>query len=130
MTAATAPASDSVASAAPRTALHLRVLLGEVTILGPGKVELLQHIQETGSISEAARRMDMSYQRAWRHVKVMNDLFPLPLVSSSRGGAVRGGASLTEHGEKVLAAYQELRVELAGTVKKHEQVLLKLASKT
>lgn len=127
MTAVTASAPDTVAT--PRMALHLRMLLGEVTILGPGKAELLGHIQETGSISEAARRMDMSYQRAWRHVKVMNDLFPSPLVVSSRGGAVRGGASLTELGEKVLKAYQELRGEVDSAVKKHQRALLKLASK-
>jgi len=127
MTAVTASASDTVAT--PRMALHLRMLLGDVTILGPGKAELLGHIQETGSISEAARRMDMSYQRAWRHVKVMNDLFPSPLVLSLRGGAVRGGASLTAQGEKVLKAYQELRGEVDAAVKKHQRALLKLASK-
>ncbi|MCW0220862.1 MAG: LysR family transcriptional regulator [Prosthecobacter sp.] len=119
-------ASTFVESPTARVALHVRVLLGAVTVLGPGKVELLTHIRETGSISEAARKMEMSYQRAWRHVKLMNELFPESLVISTRGGAVRGGASLTELGGKVLTAYAELRGELDSTIKKHQKKLLKL----
>lgn len=118
--------SSPVESATARITLHLRVQLDAVTVLGPGKVELLTHIRETGSISEAARKMEMSYQRAWRHVKLMNELFPEPLVISTRGGAVRGGASLTELGEKTLTAYAELRGELDATIKKHQKRLLKL----
>ncbi|MES2734775.1 MAG: winged helix-turn-helix domain-containing protein [Verrucomicrobiota bacterium] len=114
--------------ASARITLHLRLLLGEVTILGPGKVELLGHIRDTGSISEAARQMDMSYQRAWRHVKLMNELFPSPLVTSTRGGAVRGGATLTELGEKAVEAYEALRTEVQVTIKKHQKHLLKLTS--
>ncbi len=85
-----------------------RVYAGEQLVLGPGKAELLAHIAETGSISEAARRMDMSYNRAWLHVKTMNEGFAEPLVASSRGGNAKGGATLTSTGTKVLALYREL----------------------
>ena len=57
---------------------------------------------------EAARRMDMSYNRAWLHVKTMNEGFAEPLVASSRGGNAKGGATLTSTGTKVLALYREL----------------------
>ena len=85
-----------------------RIYLGNEIALGPGKVELLGHIAETGSISEAARRMNMSYNRAWLLVRTMNRCFKDPLVLARRGGDSHGGAQLTELGEKILTLYQEL----------------------
>lgn len=119
---------DSAAErpAKPRLTLHLRVLHGEVTAIGPGKVELLGHIAETGSIAEAARRMGMSYNRAWLHVKIMNESFKEPLVLSSRGGQARGGASLSPMGEKVKELYDAMRQEAFAAVVKSEKLLMKL----
>jgi len=88
----------------------MRVLCGEDIALGPGKVDLLALIGETGSIREAAERMGMSYMRAWTLVKTMNACFREPLVVASRGGKERGGAVLTETGRKALELYQELDV--------------------
>ena len=86
------------------------MLCGEDIALGPGKVDLLALIGETGSIREAAERMGMSYMRAWTLVKTMNACFREPLVVASRGGKERGGAVLTETGRKALELYQELDV--------------------
>jgi molybdate transport system regulatory protein len=87
---------------------HFRIYWGDEIALGPGKVELLQHISETGSISEAARHMDMSYNRAWLLVRTMNRCFKEPLVLASRGGDSYGGAELTKTGRQVLGLYQQL----------------------
>lgn len=76
--------------------------------MGPGKAELLEHIEATGSISAAGREMGMSYKRAWQLVDTMNAMFRAPLVNSSRGGAKGGGAVLTEAGQAVLAEYRAL----------------------
>ncbi|HWD91123.1 MAG TPA: LysR family transcriptional regulator [Verrucomicrobiae bacterium] len=87
---------------------QFRIYFEEEIALGPGKSDLLRHISETGSISEAARRMDMSYNRAWLLVRTMNRCFKEPLVLASRGGDARGGAELTKTGQQVLALYQQL----------------------
>src|SRR5579864_3691976 len=87
---------------------HFRIYLDDEIALGPGKAELLRHISKTGSISEAARRMDMSYNRAWLLVRTMNRCFKEPLVLASRGGDRRGGAQLTTSGEKILTLYGSL----------------------
>lgn len=92
---------------APR--LRLRLYFDDGAFIGPGKAELLALIGETGSISAAAARMGMSYKRAWSLVEVLNAMFAVPLVLSSRGGARGGGAALTETGRQVLAAYTELQ---------------------
>jgi molybdate transport system regulatory protein len=89
---------------------RLRVVCGEEVALGPGKADLLSLIAETGSIREAAERMNMSYTRAWKLVQTMNDCFREPLVSAERGGNARGGARLTETGEKALRLYREMEM--------------------
>jgi len=48
---------------------RFRVQRGLDVALGPGKVDLLELIGRTGSIAEAAKRMEMSYMRAWKLVK-------------------------------------------------------------
>lgn len=76
--------------------------------MGPGKADLLDAIAETGSISAAARRMRMSYRRAWILVDTMNSSFRSPLVVTSKGGAEGGGARLSPTGRKVLLRYRKL----------------------
>ena len=89
----------------------MRVLCGEDIALGPGKVDLLALIGETGSIREAAERMGMSYMRAWTLIKTMNACFREPLVVGSRGGKERGGAVLTQTGRMALKLYQRLEAQ-------------------
>lgn len=76
--------------------------------IGRGKIELLAHIKETGSISAGGRAMDMSYRRAWLLVDEMNRLFRAPVVESQRGGKQGGGAVLTPFGEALIAHYQAM----------------------
>ena len=73
---------------------------------GPGKAELLAHIAETGSISAAGRKMEMSYRRAWSLVAEVNAQFGEPLVSAERGGQSGGGAKLTPRGAEVLETWR------------------------
>lgn len=87
---------------------RFRVYRDKEIVLGPGKADLLTLIAETGSLSEAARRMGMSYNRAWLHVKAMNAGFSEPVVTLARGGASGGGAVLTATGQQALELYRRL----------------------
>lgn len=87
---------------------RLRVLLGAAIAIGPGKADLLDAIAASGSISAAAKRMGMSYRRAWLLVDTMNGCFRGPLVAAARGGSGGGGARLTPLGENVLARYRDM----------------------
>jgi molybdate transport system regulatory protein len=95
-----------------KVSLHVlprfRVFRGRDIALGPGKVELLEAIARTGTISEAARRLGMSYMRAWTLIQTMNGAFKKPLVDAHRGGAGRGAAALTETGQKAVALYRQM----------------------
>jgi molybdate transport system regulatory protein len=97
----------------PALDLRIRFYLGGEIALGPGKAELLEAIRETGSIAAAGRQMDMSYRRAWLLVDTMNRCFGAPLVSTEKGGATRGGATLTPLGDQVLARYRSLEAKAA-----------------
>ncbi len=88
--------------------LRLRIVFGTNAMLGPGKVDLLQAIHDTGSIAAAGRVMGMSYKRAWMLVEAMNAAFRDPLVASARGGAKGGGAVVTPAGQAVLHQYRAL----------------------
>ncbi len=88
--------------------LTFRLILGDDIALGPGKVQLLETIRETGSIAAAGRAMGMSYKRAWHLVDTMNRCFASPLVEASKGGARGGGATLTPLAEEVIVLYHDL----------------------
>jgi molybdate transport system regulatory protein len=90
---------------------RFRILRGKDIAMGPGKAELLEQVQKTGSIAEAAVKLDMSYMRAWTLIKTMERCFKQPLVSVSRGGAEHGGAKLTATGIKVVKLYREMEAE-------------------
>lgn len=87
----------------------LRIDFPGDTRLGRGKVQLMEHIRNTGSISAAGRAMDMSYRRAWLLVDEMNRMFRMPVVESQRGGKQGGGAALTAFGIDLLARMNALQ---------------------
>lgn len=85
-------------------------------VIGPGKADLLDAIQRTGSIRAAAGELGMSYMRAWTLVRTMNAAFRSPLVEKERGGPARGGATLTERGARVLRLYQQMQKKAEDSV--------------
>ena len=94
-----------------KSSLKIRVTNGNLIAMGPGKADLLEAIDTSGSISAAAKQMGMSYRRAWELVDVMNKCFKQPLVLSSPGGQHGGGAQLTEFGYLILKTYRDLVVK-------------------
>ncbi len=88
--------------------LTLRILAPGAAAMGPGKADLLERIARTGSISAAAREMDMSYRRAWQLVESMNTAFTGPLVTTATGGKRGGGAEVTPLGIDLLARFRKM----------------------
>ncbi|MBN7806074.1 winged helix-turn-helix domain-containing protein [Agrobacterium rosae] len=85
--------------------------------LGRGKIQLMELIASTGSISAAGRAMDMSYRRAWLLVDALNHMFKEPVIESQRGGSQGGGASLTAFGQELLERYRGMQQRLNDTLK-------------
>jgi molybdate transport system regulatory protein len=92
-------------------------------ILGRGRAELLERIQASGSIRQAALQMKMSYKQAWDLVNHMNERFGQPLVISHRGGKGGGNAVVTDHGLKVIKQFHLLEQKLQEFLKENTQNL-------
>lgn len=90
---------------------------------GPGRVELLELIAETGSIAKAAKSMGMSYKKAWDMVNEMNTRGSKPYVISHKGGENGGGAEVTETARKIVAAYKKIEQQLDEIAVKHNDIL-------
>jgi molybdate transport system regulatory protein len=104
-------------SPAPLTAVIRIDFSDDPRRLGHGKMQLLEHIQQTGSISAAGRAMDMSYRRAWLLVDELNHMFAQPAVESQRGGKQGGGAALTAFGEELLTRFRAMELCVAEALK-------------
>jgi len=94
----------------------IRILIGAVVAIGPGRADLLEAVSRTGSISAAARAMGMSYRRAWLLVEAMNAAFREPLVETLTGGEGGGGARITALGRDVLRRYRAAERKAARSV--------------
>src|SRR6202453_4886870 len=86
--------------------LSIRIDLQTGDRIGPGKIELLEAIRSTGSISAAARSTGMSYRRAWLLVEEINRALREPTVTAETGGVRGGGAVVTPVGEQVVGLYR------------------------
>lgn len=95
-----------------RMKIQARLMLDEEIAMGPGKADLLDAIQATGSISAAGKQLGMSYRRAWMLVDCMNRCFQQPLVMTVAGGSQGGGTQLTARGEDVLKRYRQLQAQI------------------
>lgn len=84
---------------------------GTCSFAGKGKIELIEKIQELGSLRKAAADMKMSYRQAWYHLDKINKLSPKPLVILQRGGKHGGKAEVTDYAGKVINTYKQVQTE-------------------
>ncbi len=114
---------------AARVQFRLRIGDGKSWAIGPGKVALLEAIGETGSISAAARKLDMSYKRAWDLVTGMNDALDKPAVTTAPGGHSGGGTTVTDVGRQIVETYRAIERAAASHTARQIQSLKKLLSR-
>ncbi len=95
----------------------------EGTYLGYGRVILLERIREHGSITKAAKSMEMSYRHAWELVDSMNRQSSAPLIEANTGGKGGGGAKLTEAGEQAISLFWKLYADFQDFLEKEAKIL-------
>src|SRR5215470_14684672 len=86
--------------------IRFRIDFGPKSSVGPGKIALLEQIERYGSLSQAARNLNMSYRRALQLLVSLNGCFVEPVVLTSKGGRGGGGARLTPLGERLIHVYR------------------------
>ncbi|MGH8145677.1 MAG: TOBE domain-containing protein [Rhodanobacteraceae bacterium] len=82
--------------------------------LGRKRIVLLERIAVSGSISQAARDVGMSYKAAWDAVDAMDNLAEGPLVARNVGGRHGGGTQLTARGLKLVEVYRAAEAQFEG----------------
>ncbi|HEX4025363.1 MAG TPA: LysR family transcriptional regulator [Steroidobacteraceae bacterium] len=92
--------------------IRFRVDIGTRCSVGIGKIQLLETIAASGSLSQAARLLKMSYRRAWLLLEDMNASFKEPVASSSVGGRGGGGVALTDFGRRLIDDYRAVDTEI------------------
>src|SRR5262245_32683687 len=86
--------------------VRVRIDLGPRSAGGPGEIALLEAVGRSGSLSQAAEELGMSYRRAWALLRDLNQEFGEPVAVSSVGGAGGGGAQLRPLASQLIAAYR------------------------
>lgn len=105
------------------TRITLRIDLEGKGSIGPGKVRLLELIDEHGSIRRAGTALGMSYARAWGLVRELSEIFGEPAVHAAPGGKSGGGATLTPLGRKIIDAYRTAERNATRAVSKQVDTL-------
>jgi molybdate transport system regulatory protein len=97
--------------------------------IGPGKVALLEAIAQTGSLTSAAKRLNMSYRRAWLLMDETNRCLVGPAVETAAGGSQGGGTRLTPVGTDLVNRYRALEQQTATAVARQLESVLRSLSK-
>ena len=110
----------------PQVAFRMRVMVGDTIAIGPGKVRLLEAIDETGSLTAAAKSIGMSYRRAWLLMDELNKSLKTPALHSAQGGEHGGGTEVTAVGKALIERYRRIEATAARACATDLKALTKL----
>ena len=104
----------------PTQRLHLWLESGRDMFLGLGRVQLLERVEEFGSLNKAAQAMGMSYRAAWGRLRASEERLGMPLVELTDN---RQGMRLTEEAKKLKDAFVELEDRIEALLKEYQAKL-------
>jgi molybdate transport system regulatory protein len=99
--------------------VRVRIDFDDLHAVGPGKIALLERMRDCGSLSQAARELDMSYRRAWQLLDSLNTSFNEPVIVTSIGGKGGGGSEITKLGLALVDIYRALEKEMTALAQQH-----------
>ena len=100
--------------------LHHKIWLAttdDTGILGDGKWLILNAIQETGSLTGACAKLNLTYRRTWGDLKKIEQMLGFPLLEKSRGGAGGGSSTLSPQGKLLVNAFDKFHQQVDGVIK-------------
>jgi molybdate transport system regulatory protein len=109
--------------------VRFRIDFAEHSSVGPGKISLLEAIRESGSLSQGARNLGMSYRRAWLLVESLRQSFREPVTVASKGGRDGGGMLVTEFGNALIKSFRLLERDFAALATRRLQPITAIATR-
>jgi molybdate transport system regulatory protein len=103
----------------PKPTVRFRIDFNRDESIGPGKIALLERIGQSGSLSQAARDLDMSYRRAWQLLASANTAFLEKVALTAKGGRGGGGAKLTPFGHELINSYRAFEKDVQAQAARH-----------
>ncbi|HEV7432776.1 MAG TPA: LysR family transcriptional regulator [Steroidobacteraceae bacterium] len=100
-----------------RITVRVRIYFDSTLAIGPGRIELLEGVHRTGSLSQAAREMGMSYRRAWLLMQSLNESLNSPASVAARGGRGGGGAIVTPSGRALIRMYRRTEARVGRNIR-------------
>jgi len=98
---------------------------GNKKVFGEGPVELLRKVDELGSLRQAAMAMDMSYSKAWKIIKTIEEEFKIPILERYIGGAKGGGSTITKEARELINKYHELKEDVENRIEEQMHIFYK-----
>lgn len=81
-------------------------------VFGHGLAEILQAVEATGSLKEAAAKLGKSYRHVWSRVKEAEAAIGQTLVETQVGGAGSQRSSLSAYAQSLLTDFTALRTRM------------------
>jgi molybdate transport system regulatory protein len=76
-------------------------------VLGDGKWRLLKAIDETGCLTDAMKKLGLSYRKTWDNLVKIEETLGFKIVEKQRGGASGGKTVLTKEGKAIVDAFDK-----------------------
>jgi molybdate transport system regulatory protein len=95
--------------------IHVKIWFekGDKSVLGPGRMAILEAIDRSGSLTSATEECQISFRKAWKLINEINSVLDYPVVKSERGGKGGGGKTvLTEYGKKLVKQYKFIQEKI------------------
>jgi molybdate transport system regulatory protein len=99
------------------------IVIGDKTIIGEGRADLLKKTAELGSLHKASAELGISYRQAWYSLNQMNKPTDIPVISLQRGGKNGGIAHITEFGKQILKIFEKSQCEFGKFLKNQTEIL-------
>ena len=94
-------------------------------LVGEGRLDIFRAIERTGSLSAAARELNMSYRAVWGKVRTTEERLGINLIEPVAGGHQRGGTRLTEEGINFINQFEKFDQQARRAIDKLAKDLLK-----
>ena len=102
--------------------LKIKIQIRKNFYIGPGKVALLEAIVTHGSIFSAAKAMGMSYRKAWKLIKEINDASLKKIIITNTGGKGVRGTKLSSEGIKFIKAFRSIENKVFNEANKEKKI--------